>query len=356
METGRFYDGKQTRHREVRLAFAVLDLRIFDEAGLPLATWIWVDVIVVNPPGGGLRAVLSHKAEPDCRLVVSDHAWASFVAPHLPRQDLLPGAPVVTLLCLASVLFIGLMMYISPQVMDVAARFVPASWEDNLGTLAAAQFVDGKACNTSPTATRALQRLAKALDEQNRDFQVTVVNRSEINAFSLPGRHIILFRGLINRAANPELLAGVIAHEVGHSHYRHPLRMTLQNAGSKLLLSMAFGDTAMISTTMNAAGTLLMYKGSREFELQADAYAVPALLRLGIDPSNLMQFLDYMAKQMPEMDKIPAWMSNHPITSERIADLKKQIAALKQKTPDGDAPVSDAEWKAIKNACHGDKE
>jgi hypothetical protein len=51
-------------------------------------------------------------------------------------------------------------------------------------------------------------------------LKVTVVRRPESNAITLPGGHIYVFEGLIDKARTPDELAGVVAHEVGHGPRR----------------------------------------------------------------------------------------------------------------------------------------
>src|SRR5437879_56505 len=108
MERGRLYDGKQTQPRDVLLEIASLDVRIRDARDeTVLRTWAWADVAVLSPPGGGLKGTLSHKTDSDCRLVVPDEIWAGSIAPHLKTHEGLPRAPLIAVLCVASVAFIA---------------------------------------------------------------------------------------------------------------------------------------------------------------------------------------------------------------------------------------------------------
>ena len=56
-------------------------------------------------------------------------------------------------------------------------------------------------------------------------LDIKVVRRSEANAIALPGGHIYVFEGLIDKSESADELAGVIAHEIGHvaQSRRHPL-------------------------------------------------------------------------------------------------------------------------------------
>ncbi len=69
-----------------------------------------------------------------------------------------------------------------------------------------------------------------------------VVRRPEANAIALPGGHIYVFQGLIDKAETPDELAGVIAHEIGHVAHRDGTRSVLQAAGLSFLFGMLLGD------------------------------------------------------------------------------------------------------------------
>jgi len=261
--------------------------------------------------------------------------------------------PLIMALCVASVAFIAAMLFASPLMLDIMARFVPYAWQDTLGSLAASEMTDGKTCKGTPRAQKALNDLAQKLDEEGRTFDVSVADIPYINAISVPGRRIVIFKELINRASSPEQLAGVLAHEVGHHHYNHPMRLFMESSGGQLMLSLALGNAAIMSKAATAAHELLLLKGSREFELQADAYAATALARNHLDTGSLMSFLDYMAKAQPEGDDVPEWLNSHPITSARVEALKQEVAALKKTGPVRPA-FTPGEWNDIRNICrHG---
>ena len=52
------------------------------------------------------------------------------------------------------------------------------------------------------------------------------------NAFALPGGHIVITRGLLREATDPEEVAGLLAHEVGHVARHHPEAQMIRIAGA----------------------------------------------------------------------------------------------------------------------------
>src|SRR5262249_2638374 len=71
--------------------------------------------------------------------------------------------------------------------------------------------------------------------------RIAVLRKSDANAVALPGGLIYVFYGLIEKSENPDELAGVIAHELGHVAHRDGTRSVLQNAGTSFLIGMLLG-------------------------------------------------------------------------------------------------------------------
>ncbi len=98
-------------------------------------------------------------------------------------------------------------------------------------------------------------------------LRVDVVRRSEPNAFALPGGHIYVYQGLIDRAQSPDELAGVLAHEMGHVAHRDGTRTVLQTAGLSFLFGMMLGDFvgggAVVIAGQDRAASRRIRAGSR---------------------------------------------------------------------------------------------
>ena len=56
-----------------------------------------------------------------------------------------------------------------------------------------------------------------------------------MNAVSLPGGFVYINKGLIEKVANDDELAGVIAHEVGHIVARHSIKKLQGEIGYSIL-------------------------------------------------------------------------------------------------------------------------
>lgn len=52
-------------------------------------------------------------------------------------------------------------------------------------------------------------------------YHAVILDSDELNAFATPGGHILVTRGLVQNAGSEEVLAAVIAHELGHISKEH---------------------------------------------------------------------------------------------------------------------------------------
>jgi beta-barrel assembly-enhancing protease len=74
--------------------------------------------------------------------------------------------------------------------------------------------------------------IAQRADQRGIQYTFYVVNSPRSTPSPIPGGHIYINRGLIERAANMSELAGVLGHEIGHVVERHGLDQMarMQNA------------------------------------------------------------------------------------------------------------------------------
>jgi predicted Zn-dependent protease len=176
-------------------------------------------------------------------------------------------------------------------------------------------------------------------------LKVAVVRRNEANAVALPGGHIYVFRGLVVGARNPDELAGVIAHELGHVAHRDGTRSVLQAAGLSFLFGMLLGDFTGGGVVVIAAKTVMQSAYSREVEAAADAYGVELMTKVGGDVRAFASILDRIAGAIEPGVKI---LLDHPETKERVAAINAAAATrLGERQP----LLSATDWAALKRIC-----
>jgi predicted Zn-dependent protease len=162
----------------------------------------------------------------------------------------------------------------------------------------------------------------------NCDFRIVVDDRPGMgpNAFQTldgRGRPILgVTASLIARAANPDELALVIAHEAAHHIAGH-----LGQQGDQAVAgAMAYGRAAAASGASRAAveraqsvgAQRAMWSNSKAWELEADRLGAMVAMRAGFDPVRGAEFF----RRLPDPGNRGA---THPSNAERIAAVRQAV-------------------------------
>ncbi len=140
------------------------------------------------------------------------------------------------------------------------------------------------------------------------------------NAFALPSGIVVLTDDMVELAGADEELMAVIAHELGHVHHRHIMRSILQNSVAALLVATLLGDVTSVTGLAASIPTFLVeQRYSREFEYEADAFALAWLRTAGMDPDRLGAILTRLTRSAGDDPAgLGRYLSTHPSTAERI--------------------------------------
>ena len=139
------------------------------------------------------------------------------------------------------------------------------------------------------------------------------------NALALPGGRIVVTDELVELASNDDALIGVLAHEVGHVDRRHSLRTLVQGVAVGSVISRWLGDVSTVVASVSTTLATLRY--SRDFEREADDYAIDRLGRAGLSTGPLADLLEQLSARSGA-DENTLWAS-HPVTAERVERLRK---------------------------------
>lgn len=181
-------------------------------------------------------------------------------------------------------------------------------------------------------------------------IKIHIIRNSEINAFALPDNQMIIYTGLIEYAENAEELAGVMAHEIGHMEKNHVMKKLVKEIGLEMLFAIAGGD-AGYEIVRQTGKTLSSSAFDREQEREADEYAVETLALSNVDPQHLSN-LFFRLSQKHNMPEELAWISTHPDSKERAADI---IRKKKEFTFASDLIIKTA-WVHVKNMLRNEAE
>jgi predicted Zn-dependent protease len=198
------------------------------------------------------------------------------------------------------------------------------------------------------------QLLARHSERPGLRYRFYVVDTDQVNAFALPGGHIYINRGLIERTRNVSELSGVLAHEIGHVAARHGARNLQRQLRTGSMMSLLYKlilgrePRLLEQDALNLGGALWTASNSRADEAEADRLAVGYLVASGVDPNGMLTFFTELRREEREAPMKPriAWFASHPTTASRIASTRQQIHEVEAEKPRGSRPL------AVNNASY----
>ncbi|HEV7490043.1 MAG TPA: M48 family metallopeptidase [Rhodanobacteraceae bacterium] len=172
------------------------------------------------------------------------------------------------------------------------------------------------------------KNIPASTDWASYQWDVSVLQSDEVNAFCLPGGKIAVYTGIVPVAQNADGLAIVMGHEISHALLRHGgERMAQQKlvqlgtmAAGMSVSDMDPQQQQMVMAALGAGaqyGMLLPF--SRNHESEADHVGLLLVAAACFDPHEapkLWQRMGALAKQKP-----PEFMSTHPADATRIDQL-----------------------------------
>ena len=330
------YDGQTSARTPVVLHIGATGVRI---EGVELGPIEYpLDAVELQPRLGGMRPQLRFADGSVCELATDathdaqlDASLDAVLAPLSQRRGgrflhrFERSLPLVLLAVLFTVAFVyALIQYGIPVMAREIAYRMPLEIEARMGDEALEVFDHWFMEDSALDATRRqeLEAQFQALARSTDAPPVTVLFRNSedlgANAFALPDGIIVFTDDLVALAEDDRELLGVFAHELGHVQHRHTLRHVLQNSATGLLLIMLTGDIGSASSLAATLPTLLVQtKFSREFETEADDYAIALLARHAIDSEHLGNLLARMDAQAGG-ETLPGFLSTHPATDDRV--------------------------------------
>lgn len=158
-------------------------------------------------------------------------------------------------------------------------------------------------------------------------YNFMVLDMKEVNAVSLPGGPIYVYRGLLDLVGDDDdALATIIAHEIGHTNGRHIAKQyTKQTEAQLLLMVLLQGRSPAVQQLAGAGLELLGYKFSREDEYDADRRGLSYAYKSGYDPQGMIRFFEKLKTLEKRGGGTPEFLQTHPVTTSRIDRARKII-------------------------------
>lgn len=178
------------------------------------------------------------------------------------------------------------------------------------------------------------EKLVAVCDRKELVYAFAVVKDEEVNAFSLPGGYVFVNDGLVNKVANDDELAAVMAHEIAHIAARHAMKRYESNLGAQLLqiASLAASRQGADMRGVGVAFQAARLAYARQDELEADQLGVRYLKAAGFDPHAALTFLERLhaltrdkIHYLPRDVVRPQYAMTHPFVPERIRAVKEAL-------------------------------
>ncbi|MBN9542503.1 MAG: M48 family metalloprotease [Alphaproteobacteria bacterium] len=161
------------------------------------------------------------------------------------------------------------------------------------------------------------------------DLSVYIVDDNKINAFTPGGNQIFINTGMILKCKSYDMIAAVIAHEIGHMQSGHKIsrRMNIENAQMLGAMGMLLSLGSIVATgasegvfvgTLSGAEAMQrsVLKFSRDQEIAADVAGAQLLDKANLGYKGAIKVLESLKRY----DKVmkDEYLSTHPFASERI--------------------------------------
>ncbi len=256
------------------------------------------------------------------------------------RMKLLKFLPLITLVIALS----GCATTYNPATGRNEVIFINSASETVIGKNAAAQIAEKYKIIESGKDLDRLNgignRIAAVSDRDDIEYKFYIIDDKELNAFTIPGGYVYIYRGLYDKLDDDEL-AAVIAHEIGHVAARHIVKKMQANLGYQVLSTIA-----LIAYTKNAdddkkkragyaayagatAFNLVALGYSRKDEFQADELSIKYTTKAGFDPHGMIKALKKLDEQAKKGVPTPYILRSHPYIDQRISHIEELIDSNK---------------------------
>ena len=171
------------------------------------------------------------------------------------------------------------------------------------------------------------QRIARISHRPDWEYHFTAVEHKMVNAVALPGGHVFVTKGMLEKLTTEAQLAALLAHEIVHITARHSSAAISRQMGlSFIFLGVSAAGVNIPQDAARAAGLALQLIGlkySREQERMADVAGLDYMVVAGYNPYGAVELMQMLEDQ----DKVRPveFLSSHPSPENRIISLNARI-------------------------------
>lgn len=152
-------------------------------------------------------------------------------------------------------------------------------------------------------------------------FESVILWIPELNAFTMPGRHLYLSRRLVERARDDDALAFIVAHEIAHHDLGH-LPDAEEWARELDSRASALAGPYIFLLQRRLAGP--------ERESDADAHGLNLCLAAGYDPHRCLRAFDIMEMALLDVGDVEGVFGPDAALDSELAGDPRWIVELKE--------------------------
>lgn len=169
------------------------------------------------------------------------------------------------------------------------------------------------------------QRIARVCHRPEVSYSFTAVQEPMVNAFAVPGGHIFITRGLLEKLNSESEMASVLAHEVGHVVAQDTLAAISREIGMTAVVAAAHvsGGGGDVVTASHFITACLSLQYSRDDEKDADMAGLSYMAQAGYDPNGMLGTM--RALQTLQTERPIEFFSTHPNPENRLVYIAERI-------------------------------
>ena len=306
----------------------------------------WLLAYIEVDYNGKDRLLLSYAVENEPRqiLEIQDASVIDLLNSHLKKAKKIDSyyrilhlkKPVIYALAGALVLSLVLIyFFVLPWLVEAMVPSIPRSVDQSIGEKGFEQMVTSEDIDSARTAQ--LRSFVSQIDfgDSSLKIQPLVVKSDVLNAFALSDGHVIVYSAILDSLHTSEELVALLGHE-----------LLCRSLSGYLVVSLMLSHAnGVMSTLLDNARTVEQLSYSRVFEQEADDYGFKVLVKNRINPNGMLQLFQMLEKE--SKINIPKFLSSHPLTQERINEVKLKIS--KSIIPANTASNLDSIFRLVKH-------
>ncbi|KAI9894789.1 MAG: hypothetical protein M1814_000008 [Vezdaea aestivalis] len=192
-----------------------------------------------------------------------------------------------------------------------------------------------------PSSDKRVKRVQNVVDQlisstnlPGMQWELTLIESKETNAFVTPSGHICVFTGILPLLKDDDMLAAVIGHEIGHVIAGHARESMSKKSIAMLLIPMLALLGVSMDATVPTWDLVMNRPGSRLHESEADYIGLMLMAEACFDPAAAPKVWVTMGKATGK--EPPQFLSTHPSHGARRERLLEWLPKARDKAAASD--------------------